>query len=133
MKKNKILLVSILFIALHNINIAAAYENSSGNLNIDSKDIYSIVVTPNKKHGATSYTLKIYSKSNQKKPAISLVHPLNGTISDVNIYDIDKDQKDELVINTVITSSTEKSHYDIFELNGDSLLGRIKQYILSAL
>lgn len=109
--------------------IAIAAEQIAGSLPINGEDVYSIVVTPNKAHGANSYKLKIYTNEDEKRPTVSIVHPLNGKITDVEIYDIDNDSQEELVIQSTKATSTEKVHHDIFELSGKSLFDKIKDFL----
>ena len=125
------LVATLLFCSLPFGTTLAADELTHDHaLAINSNEIYSITVTPNKAHGATNYTLKIYSYADQKKPSIKLTHSLRGQISNVDITDIDHDEKEELVIETTFDSSNAKFHRDIFELEETSLFNMIKQYFL---
>ena len=128
--RQKILLATTLLCGLPFTNISTATElGTHQKLSISSNNIFSITVTPNKAHGASHYTLKIYSHSNQKKPSINLVHPLRGQISNVDIIDIDNDSKDELIIETTYDTSSVKLHRDIFELKDKTLFDIVKQYL----
>ena len=109
-------------------NISVATELKNPVLPISDKDVFSIVVTPNKSQRANSYRLKIYTSAEQKTPAVDILHPLNGQISDVEIYDVDNDNDQELVVQSTRVVGIAKIHRDIFELGGKSLLDKVKAF-----
>lgn len=118
----------VLLVNCQFMNRVNASESDIYNLNIVSENIYSITVTPNKSHGATNYSLKIYSKEDQKKPVVNITHPLQGQITDVDIYDFDKDGDQNLIIQTTDMSSNARPHYDVYEFKAKNLFDIIRQY-----
>lgn len=91
-------------------------------LSIDQDEIYSISVKPNQLDGATSYKLKIFADERESKIVASATRPMSGKIADVEIYDIDKDGSNELVVMMSETVSTStKMHFDVFEFDGKKL------------
>lgn len=99
-------------------------------LPITSEKVTSISVLPNKEHGASTYTLKIYDNDEMEKPTIKLTHPLSGKITDVEMTDIDKDQKNELVISSTHETNAGNMHQDIYEFIEDGIIGSIQTFFL---
>ena len=106
------------------INAIAQTETNIDNpsLSVDESKIYSISLKPNNIDGATSYKLKIFTDEQESKVVASAVRPMDGKIVDVEIYDVDNDGVDELVVmmKEAVSTST-KMHFDVFEFDGKSL------------
>jgi len=105
-------------------NVSAQTETDLDNptLSVDENAIYSISVKPNHVDGATSYKLKIFTDEQESHVVASAVRPMDGKVVDVEIYDVDNDGEDELVImmKEEVSTST-KMHFDVFEFNGKEL------------
>lgn len=116
--------VSILF-GLYCISSTTAFaldSSDTASLPIDAKNIYSISVKPNNINSATSYKLKVFDNSQETNVVASTVRPMDGSIVDVEIYDIDNDGQDELVVIMAETvSASTKMHFDVFEFDGKKL------------
>lgn len=95
-------------------------------LPITSDKVIAFSVLPNKEHGASAYTLKIYDNDKAKIPLITVTHPLSGRITDVDITDIDQDKKDELVVSSAHQISAANKHQDIYEFVEKGMMGRIQ-------
>jgi len=106
------------------LNLMAQTETDldKPSLMVDESKIYSISVKPNRADGASSYKLKIFIDEQESKVAASAVRPMDGRIVDVEIYDVDKDGVDELVVAMKENVSTStKMHFDVFEFDGNRL------------
>lgn len=106
------------------LNLMAQTETDidTPNLTVDEGKIYSISVKPNRVDGATSYKLKIFTDEQESKVEASAIRPMDGRIVDVEIYDVDKDGTDELVVAMEENVSTStKMHFDVFEFDGKKL------------
>ena len=97
-------------------------DEAAPNLPISADSIYSISIKPNNLDGATSYKLRIFDSSTESRVVASAVRPMDGSVVDVEIYDIDEDGADELVVMMAETVSTStKMHFDVFEFDGKKL------------
>ena len=115
---NSFLIASLLLPA----SVSAKTDVDNPSLPISSQDFYSISVKPNRLDAATSYTLKIFSDQKESKQVVSTVRPLSGKVVDVEIYDIDDDGTEELVVMMVENvSASQKVNFDVFEFDGKEL------------
>ena len=115
------LFASSLLIPVNAIAQAEA-DVETPNLSVDQNKIYSISIKPNHIDGATSYKLKVFTDERESRVVASAIRPMDGKIVDVEIYDIDKDGADELVVMMAETVSTStKMHFDVFEFDGQQL------------
>jgi len=97
----------------------ARAEPENPRLPVNQNNIYSISIKPDSPTGQSNYILKIFADERENKQIAMAIRPLEGKIADVEIYDIDKDGSDELVVKMVSTSS--RVHYDVFEFDGKKL------------
>ena len=100
----------------------AADNSSPPSLPVEAENIYSISVKPNSVDGATSYKLRIFDDPKESHVVASAVRPMSGSIVNVEIYDVDDDEQNELVIMMAETvSASTKMHFDVFEFDGKKL------------
>ena len=89
---------------------------------IDAQKVYSISVKPNSTTASTSYTLKVFTDEKEQNEVIRATRPLDGRIVDVEIYDVDDDGSDELVVMMVDNVSiSQVVNFDVFEFDGKKL------------
>jgi len=101
---------------------SARADPDNPRLPVNKNNIYSISIKPDGATGQGSYILKIFADERENKQIASIIRPLTGKIIDVDIYDIDKDGNDELVVKMVRNVSTSsKVHFDVFEFDGKKL------------
>ena len=113
-------LFAVVFLTTH--NVASASEL----IPIHSGEVSSIVVKPNKNNH--TYLLKIYSKE-KKSPIVSLSRHLYGDIVDVDIIDVDGDQKNELVITTTLNVAAKTTSQDVFEFTSSHSKNSLIKFI----
>jgi hypothetical protein len=100
----------------------ARAEPENPRLPVNQNNIYSISVKPDSPTGQSNYILKIFADERESKQIAMAIRPLEGKITDVEIYDIDKDGTDELVVKMVENISTSsRVHFDVFEFDGKKL------------
>lgn len=117
-------IVPILFGLCCTVSSAAVFatDRSAPSLPISADNIYSVSVKPNNIDSATSYRLRIFDDSKESHVVASIVRPLDGAITDVEIYDVDDDGQNELVVMmTETVSASNKMHFDVFEFDGKKL------------
>lgn len=91
-------------------------------LSIKESEVYSISVKPNDTNSATSYKLRVFADEQESKVVASATRPMDGQVVDLEIYDIDKDGEDELVVMMVeMVSTSHEMHFDVFEFDGEQL------------
>lgn len=104
------------------ISVVGQTDLDAPSIPVDSQKIYSISVKPNSIAASTSYTLRAFIDEKEREEVISTVRPLDGRIVDVEIYDVDDDGVDELVVMMVDNVSTAKVvNFDVFEFDGKKL------------
>ena len=104
------------------LTVMARADPENPRLAVDKNSIYSISIKPHGPTGQSNYILKIFADERESKQIATAIRPLEGKIIDVEIYDIDKDGSDELVVKMVKTVSTvSKVRFDVFEFDGKKL------------
>ena len=97
----------------------ARAEPENPRLPVNQNNIYSISIKPDSPTGQRNYILKVFADERESKQIATAIRPMERKIADVEIYDVDKDGSDELVVKMV--SSASRVQYDVFEFNGKKL------------
>lgn len=89
------------------------------NTRLSPSDIYTVIATPTEAN--LSYKLEIYEQEN--KPAVmTAIRPLDNSIVDIMIKDVDNDGEEELVVLMQDEySEPRKLHFDVFEFANNQL------------
>lgn len=87
-------------------------------LPVSYADIEMITVTPNKQYQSDRYTIEIYLfDSINGEPLITRTVTTEGDILDIDLIDMDDDEKVEFIVQTKKPYSENDYNLDVFELN----------------
>ncbi len=118
-------LIALTFFASFAFPLTTAFARAdleNPRLAVNKSKIYSISIKPDSPTGKSNYILKIFGDERANQQIASAIRPLSGKIIDVDIYDVDKDGQEELVIKMLETVSTNsRVRLDIFELEEKKL------------
>jgi hypothetical protein len=121
-KLNIILLFCLNFILSSTTIANETQDQSVSILPVNASQIDSITVEPQQGDNASNYVLKILLDSNNGTDAISIIRPLDGTLVDLKLNDLDEDGIDEVIVIMADQNTTAVHiHLDIFEFDGKNI------------